>query len=207
MATLFLTPETQPSKSAFLLFYSCIPFSSCESGGCVIDFLFALIFTSLHTRVCDSNIDLFRDAVLPGFNAIGCNSGYSCASLRVCPGWQAANASLASDVIPFASKEFAIALLRAPCSLERLLTPKKFPLQSLNPKGAAEETYKQNVNDRDQHLQLRSTQASHSTLIQRTSIRCFFRALARAPTSFIGFAAAHLLHLRKSKNLLESTLM
>ena len=51
------------------------------------------------------------------------------------------------------------------------------------------------------------SRASHSTFIQRTSIRCFFTALARAPTSFIGFAAAHLLHLRKSKNLLESTLM
>ena len=51
------------------------------------------------------------------------------------------------------------------------------------------------------------SRASHSTFLQRTSIRCFFRALARAPTSFIGFAPAHLLHLRKSKNLLESTLI
>ena len=148
--------------------------------------------------------------MLPGFNAICCQSGCSCASVGVCPGWQAAKASLASDVIPFASKAFASALDSATSSalLFRAFTgSKEIPIASLNPKRAAEETYSQNVNERDQHLQLGSTQASHSTFIQRTSIRCFFRALARAPTSFIGFAAARLLHLRKSKNLLESTLM
>ena len=33
-------------------------------------FLLALTFTSLHTRVWDSKIHLFRDAVFPGFNGI-----------------------------------------------------------------------------------------------------------------------------------------
>ena len=40
---------------------------------------------------------------------MGCSSGCNCASVGVCPGWQAANASLASEVIPFVSKAFASA--------------------------------------------------------------------------------------------------
>ena len=86
-------------------------------------FLFALTFTSLQTRVWDSNINLFRDAVFPGFNGMGCSSGCSCASVG--PGWQAANASLASEVIPFVSKAFASAgdsATRALCFSEHLLT-------------------------------------------------------------------------------------
>ena len=40
---------------------------------------------------------------------MGCSSGCNCASVGVCPGWQAANASLAREVIPFVSKAFASA--------------------------------------------------------------------------------------------------
>ena len=40
---------------------------------------------------------------------MGCSSGCNFASMGVCPGWQAANASLANDVIPFVSKALASA--------------------------------------------------------------------------------------------------
>ena len=72
-------------------------------------FLLALTLTSLQTRVWDSKINLVKDAVLPGFKGMGFRSGCNCTSVGVCPGWQAANASLASDVIPFVSKALASA--------------------------------------------------------------------------------------------------
>ena len=47
----------------------------------------------------------------------------------------------------------------------------------------------------------------NSFYAQVDSSRCFLRALAKAPTSFMGLAVAHLLHLRNSRNLLVSTSM
>ena len=90
----------------------------------------------------DSKINLFKDAVLPGFNGMGCRSGCNCASVGVCPGWQAANASLASDVIPFVSKALASAFDSATSSalLFRALTDsKEVPIAKIESKGAADE--------------------------------------------------------------------
>ena len=93
MATLFFTSEAQSCKSEFLLFSSGISLSAPANVVDASSFLLALTFTSLHIRVWDSKINLFRDAVFPGFNGMGCSSGCNCASVSVCPGWQAANAS------------------------------------------------------------------------------------------------------------------
>ena len=82
---------------------------------------------------------------------------------------------------------------------------KEVPLRKLNLRMAAEGRINKELAQRSLR-KLSSEQGSHSTFLQRSSIRCFLRALAKAPTSFIGFAMAHLLHFRKSKNLLESTL-
>ena len=98
-------------------------------------FLLALTFTSLHTKVWDSQINLFRDAVFPGFNGMGCSNGCNCGSVGVCPGWQAANASLANDVIPFFSRACASAGDSATPSalLFRAFTDsKEFPISQLN---------------------------------------------------------------------------
>ena len=98
-------------------------------------FLLALTCTSLHTRVLDSKINPFRDAVFPGFNGMGCSKGCNCASVGVCPGWQAANASLADDVIPFVSRAFASAGDSATSSalLFRAFTDsKEVPISKLN---------------------------------------------------------------------------
>ena len=98
-------------------------------------FLLALTFTPLHTRVWDSKINLFRDAVFPVFNGMGCSNGCNCASVGVCPGWQAANASLANDVIPLVSRAFASAGDSATSSalLFRAFTDsKEVPISKLN---------------------------------------------------------------------------
>ncbi len=98
-------------------------------------FLLALTFTSLHTRVWDSKINLFRDAVFPGFNGMECSNGCNCASVGVCPGWQATNASLANDVIPLVSRAFASACDSATSSalLFRAFTDSKgVPISKLN---------------------------------------------------------------------------
>ena len=50
-------------------------------------------------------------------------------------------------------------------------------------------------------------QVENSFYSQVDSSRCFLRALAKAPTSFMGLAVAHLLHFRNSRNLLVSTSM
>ena len=50
-------------------------------------------------------------------------------------------------------------------------------------------------------------QIENSFHSQVDSSRCFLRALAKAPTSFMGLAVAHLLHFRNSRNLLVSTSM
>ena len=146
------------------LSFCCSILASLSAAANVVDassFLLALIFTSLQTRVWDSKINLFKDAVLPGFNGMGCRSGCNCASVGVCPGWQAANASLARDVIPFVSEALASAFDSATSSalLFRAFTDsKEVPIAKIDSKGAADEACKQNVNEKDQHLQLRSKQ-------------------------------------------------
>ena len=50
-------------------------------------------------------------------------------------------------------------------------------------------------------------QIGNSFCAQVDSSRCFLRALAKAPTSFMGLAVAHLLHFRNSRKLLASTSM
>ena len=104
--------------------------------------------------------------------------------------------SRARDVIPFVSKAFASAFDSAASSalLFRAFTDsKEVPIAKIESKGAADEACKQNVNEKDQLLQLRSKQGKSLDFYSAD-----FNSL---------FLQAHLLHLRKSKNLLESTLM
>ena len=46
----------------------------------------------------------FNEALFPGFSGIGLIKGRSCASVGVWPGWQAAKASLANDVVPLLTR-------------------------------------------------------------------------------------------------------
>ena len=91
-----------------------------------------------------------------------------------------------------------------------------FPQPRFQAVGLARWCVKLKINEEVTLVYIRDFQVYWTPVLQWTLVhcwntlvfqRCFLRALARAPTSFIGFAAGHLLHLRKSKNLLESTLM
>ena len=90
--------------------------------------------------------------MLPGFKGMGCRSGCNCASVGVCPGWQAGNASLSSDVIPFVSKALASAFDSATSSalLFRAFIDSKVRSShcKIESKGAADEACEQNVNER-----------------------------------------------------------
>ena len=115
MTALFFSLETQPAEYPFCCSILA-PLSAPAKETDASSFRLALTVTSLHTSVWDSKINLFREAVLPGFNGMGCSKGCNCASVGVCPGWQAANASLASEVIPLFSKALASAGVSATSS-------------------------------------------------------------------------------------------
>ena len=137
MTTLFFTSETQPCKPEFLLFDSCISFCSCKCSGRIV-FPVGFDFHFITDKSLGFENQSLQGCSVAWFNCMGCRSGCNCASVGVCPRWQAANASLASDVIPFVSKALASACDSATSSalLFRAFTDsKEVPIAKLNRKG------------------------------------------------------------------------